>query len=251
MDISLQEFGFTKGEEKVYLALLRLGPSTTGPIAHEARVSRSKLYDILLRLGNKGLVSSVRRNRMLRFAAAPPSRISAYLDRKERKLKKRREELERSLPQLESYLKVPHFHDVEVFDGVAGLRNMRETLLEQAKTGDNWYFFGSTAAVQKSMRGYWDEYHRQRIRKKIHSWTIFNQDAREFGEQRKKLEYTDVKYLPVKAATPAWVGIYHDKILITIREPAHRTIVINDASVAKSFKVYFDVLWNAAVEKLP
>ena len=34
----LENLGFTAGEEKAYIALLKLGSSTTGPIAKEAYV---------------------------------------------------------------------------------------------------------------------------------------------------------------------------------------------------------------------
>jgi sugar-specific transcriptional regulator TrmB len=46
----LVPLGLTEGESKVYLALLRTGPSTIGRIIKEARVSNSKIYDILDRL---------------------------------------------------------------------------------------------------------------------------------------------------------------------------------------------------------
>ena len=49
----LEDIGLTKGEIKAYLALLKLGQSSTGPIAKEANVSRSKLYVILDKLSKK------------------------------------------------------------------------------------------------------------------------------------------------------------------------------------------------------
>ena len=52
----LEKIGLTKGESKVYLALLRIGKSNIGPIIKEAKVSNSKVYDILDRLAQKGLV---------------------------------------------------------------------------------------------------------------------------------------------------------------------------------------------------
>ena len=52
MEISLlKEVGLTEGEAKVYLALLELGASTSGPIVKKSRVSRSIIYNILEKLG--------------------------------------------------------------------------------------------------------------------------------------------------------------------------------------------------------
>ncbi|MBS3102745.1 hypothetical protein J4458_04845 [Candidatus Woesearchaeota archaeon] len=48
----LQRVGLTPGEAKIYLALLELGQSTTGPIVNKSKVSTSKTYKILERLEN-------------------------------------------------------------------------------------------------------------------------------------------------------------------------------------------------------
>ena len=53
----LEEIGFTNGESKVYMALLDLGPSTTGQIIKLAEVSRSKVYEMLEKLIKEGVVS--------------------------------------------------------------------------------------------------------------------------------------------------------------------------------------------------
>jgi sugar-specific transcriptional regulator TrmB len=43
----LERIGLTIGEAKIYLALLDLAQSTTGPIVEESGVSTSKIYKIL------------------------------------------------------------------------------------------------------------------------------------------------------------------------------------------------------------
>ena len=76
MDIKLLlEAGLTEGEVKVYLALLEIGETTTGPLIKKAKVSASKCYDILERLIQKGLVSSSVKANMKYFSAADPKRI--------------------------------------------------------------------------------------------------------------------------------------------------------------------------------
>ena len=44
---SLREAGLTEGETRVYLSLLELGSSTTGPIVERSKVARSIIYHIL------------------------------------------------------------------------------------------------------------------------------------------------------------------------------------------------------------
>lgn len=55
----LEELGLTKSEIKVYLALLELGQSTTGPVVDKAEIASSKIYEILEKLVNKGDRKSV------------------------------------------------------------------------------------------------------------------------------------------------------------------------------------------------
>ena len=86
MDRYLQDIGFSEGEEKVYLALLRLGTSTTGKIAKEAAVSRSKLYEILEKLSRKGVISHFKKNNVSNFTASHPENIVEYLKKREKEL---------------------------------------------------------------------------------------------------------------------------------------------------------------------
>ena len=78
----LEEIGLTKSEIKVYLALLKLGQTTAGPIVDEAKVTRSKIYDILERLKNKGLVSHIIKESTKYFSATSPTNIIEYLNKK-------------------------------------------------------------------------------------------------------------------------------------------------------------------------
>ena len=55
----LIRIGLTDGEAKTYLALLKTGSSSVGPIVKEAKVAYSNIYDILDRLLEKGLISFI------------------------------------------------------------------------------------------------------------------------------------------------------------------------------------------------
>src|SRR3989338_6757378 len=81
----LQRVGLTPGEAKIYLALLELGQSTTGPIVNKSKVSTSKTYKILERLENKGLVSHIIKRNIIHWSAANPKRIYDFFDRLETK----------------------------------------------------------------------------------------------------------------------------------------------------------------------
>ncbi|MFA6461798.1 MAG: helix-turn-helix domain-containing protein [Candidatus Woesearchaeota archaeon] len=247
----LKEIGLTEGEIKVYLALLQLGSSSSGKIAKEAGVSRSKLYEISEKLIRKGLVSHYERNNVSYFTAAPPQRIIDFIGNKEKKLEEQKVQFEKMLPYFEGLIgKRETVKEAQVFEGTEGIKNIRETALKETKPKENFYFFGNPASGHENILGYWDDWNQRRIKKKITSWTIYNQDAQEYGERRKKQPFTKVKYLPQKGNTHAWIEIYGDTIAIAMKHETPMSIVIHNKNVAESFKTYFKILWDVSSEKI-
>ena len=96
----LEKLGLTKGEIKVYLALNKLIEATVGPIGKHSKVSKSKIYDILDKLIEKGLVGYITKQGTKYFTANDPHMILEYLAKKENELKKTKEEISELIPQL-------------------------------------------------------------------------------------------------------------------------------------------------------
>src|SRR3989344_2186615 len=89
----LENIGLTKGEAKVYLALIELGSTTVGPLVKKANVAYSNIYEILNRLVDKGLVSYIVKSKTKYFQAASPKSFSDYFNKKEQELKFQNEEI--------------------------------------------------------------------------------------------------------------------------------------------------------------
>ena len=245
----LTNVGFTAGEEKAYIALLKLGSSTTGPIAKEAGVSRSKLYEILEKLIRKGIVSHYKQNNISYFKAAPPERIVEFLEKKEKEMETQKKLFQQSLPFFENFIGQKELKkEAEVFEGMEGIKNIREQALSKMREGETMLYFGNPASGHEYVLGYWDDWNQRRIAKKISAKIIYNQDAVKFGERRKKQSYTNVKYLPQKGLTEAWIEIYNDTVAIIIKKYTPMSIVINNKYIAESFKTYFSILWNVSLD---
>ncbi|MDO8660920.1 MAG: helix-turn-helix domain-containing protein, partial [Candidatus Woesearchaeota archaeon] len=136
----LESIGLTKAEIKVYLALLELGSSTTGPIVEKSHASSSKIYEILEKLMQKGLASFVIESGMKYFEAAPPSRILEYVKEKEDSLTKQRQELQNIIPELELKQKLSnHKSDATIFRGLKGVKTAHEDILKTLKSGEEYY----------------------------------------------------------------------------------------------------------------
>ena len=64
MKDALSNLGLSERESSVYLALLELGQTTTGPLSKKSSIPNSKIYEVLNSLEEKGLVSWVLKNNL-------------------------------------------------------------------------------------------------------------------------------------------------------------------------------------------
>jgi len=89
----MQKIGFTSYEAKIYLALLHRNPSTGYEISKISGVPQAKVYENILRLGNRGAVLNVG-NDPVKYVPLPPEKL----------LKKVDAEFEKSIDALKSKL---------------------------------------------------------------------------------------------------------------------------------------------------
>src|SRR3989344_4486298 len=148
----LEELGLTNGEIKVYLALLRLGETTSGPLGEESEISVSKIYSILERLARRGLVSHIVKRKVKYFQAADPGRLLDYIREKENKLAEQETSLKEELiPQLKLMGGTAITEETaQVFDGLKGIQTARERTLHIMKKGEEMWIIG--IADRKSTR---------------------------------------------------------------------------------------------------
>src|SRR3989338_6457142 len=96
----LEKLGLTKGESKVYLSLLKLGTRKVGDVIKDCGVSYSKVYDILERLHQKGLVSSTIIDNVKHYSALEPHRLVEFLEDKEKEVAAQKEMLSKIMKDL-------------------------------------------------------------------------------------------------------------------------------------------------------
>ncbi len=245
----LQRMGFTAGEIKVYIALLHVGSSTAGPIAKEAKVARSKLYDILDRLAKKGIVSHSIKNGTKYFSAADPSRLNDFLKKKEEDIKRQQDDLQKILPKLKLEYELKEVQqEAEVFEGLEGLKNVREDYLRNMKNKEPIYFFIVPPSALERMEGYYKDWNKRRIKQGIKSYTVMTHDSQTHQYVKDKLKHrlTYVKFLPKEFQAFSWTEVYGDTVVTAIAHKKPMSIVVHNKYVAESYKDYFKVLWKLA-----
>lgn len=242
----LESIGLTKSEAKVYLALLRLGETTSGAIVDEAKVTRSKIYDILERLKNKGLVSYITKESTKYFSASNPKNALKFIEEKEEKIKKEKEKLKGLIPKLENlYKETVEKNLAEVFMGINGMKNAFNVLVEEFDSKETYYAFGAGKGENiEQIQNFFNELNRKRTIKKIKSKIIFNESSRGLFKSQEKSKLIESRYL--LESTPAATNIYKNYVIIALLSQSPVTFLIRNKEIAKSFKEYFEVMWKIA-----
>ena len=93
----LEKFGFTPTEDKVYQALLKLGPTTGYAVAQELGIARANVYHSLESLVRQGAAKKSSSN-PIRYSGAGPSALLAELERSFKRDLSGLEEALQSLP---------------------------------------------------------------------------------------------------------------------------------------------------------
>lgn len=251
MDTSiLKEAGLTGSEIQVYVALLQLGPTTTGPIINETKTSRSIIYQILEKLMEKGLVSYTVREKTKYFQAAEPHQLLDVIDKKRKHLEERRVEIEQLVPQLLAMRHPPEQQETRTFVGFKGMMMVHEHTYEALKKGDEYFFLGIPPEQPEHFHSYWEKDHKRRVRAGIRCKLLFHPDTpRATLASRNVHVGCEARYMHIKLNTPAWFMGYENVAVIGFPAANPITVEIISKEIATAFRAYFDEFWKHS--KLP
>jgi len=242
----LEEIGLTKGEAKVYLTLLDLGLTTTGPIAKYANVAASKVYKILDKLEMKGLATYVLVGKTKHFKAADPEQILNLIREKKDALKEEEKKFQSILPGLKVQLKASQKKSsAEIYEGYKGLKTVFDIALRDLKKSDTLYSIGvppAKGAIQRYFVHFYNKQKQQGFKIKA----IYNESARKTAKERGKL--TNIRFMPEGVVTPAIINVYGNTTIINVRSEEEQmfTFVMKSQMTADSFREYFNMMWNMA-----
>jgi len=243
----LKTIGLTESETKVYLALLGLGSSTKGPIVDKSGVASSKIYELLEKLIQKGLVSSVTKSGVKHFEAAAPSRLLDYLKEKESQLKEQEKQLEKLVPELELKRSIVGIgSETQVFKGMKGAATSFDDILKTLKKGDEYFVLGISKFTPHFER-FVVNFHKKRAKQGIKCKIIVNELAKDIGKKLQPIALTKVKYVQKELFTPVVFILYKDKTLISIGLD-EVFIQVRSKNLTDGLKSYAKYLWNIGKE---
>ena len=237
----LEDIGLTKGEIKVYLALLESGETSAGPVKKRTKLQNSVVHLCLGNLIEKGLVSYVEKGKRRFYTATEPEKLLGFLDEKRRRLQE-------ALPELLKKQKEQVRYKVNIYEGKKGLKAIHEDILRDLKRGEAFLVLGAPKEANEEFEPYFLDFHKRRMQNGIKLRIIYKKEVRKYAKLREKMKFTEVRFLPDKLTSPMWITVYDGKAILFVVGNILLGIVIENEVIADNFKEYFELIWKLSKE---
>lgn len=235
----LEKLNFSVNEAKVYLTMIKLGPSLAGSIAKEARLDRSSTYNALKALTERGIISTIFENKRTTYIPENPKKIIDYYKEKEEIAKLLAPEIEKQ------FQKKKEKSAVKLFKGFKGLKTVFQDVIDTCEKGSIYHILGSEGQLSEHMPYYASILRARKEQKKIQTKTLI----RSGRELKKKGKYTEYREIPVSTISPVTINLYPGKVAIFIWSENPECVLIENEEVRKTFESYFDCMWKSAKKR--
>jgi len=243
MDIDvLEDIGLTKGEIKVYLALLELGGGSAGAIKKRTGLQNSVVHMCLNNLIQKGLVNYVEKGKRRFYSATAPEHLIDFLEEKKRRLQD-------LLPKLIEKQKEKVEYQVHIYEGQKGLKAIHEDILKELGKDEEFLVMAAPVEAHEKFEAFLLDFHKRRQKKGIGLRCIYKKESKKYAEVRRGMKNTQIKYLPMELTAPMWVTIYKNKTILIVVGNITLGILIENKTIADNFKEYFELIWKISKDQ--
>ena len=237
MDIDLfSELGLSKGEQKVYAAVLGTGIATLNAVHEKTGIERRNIYDILNKLIEKGYIGYTMERGKRIYKASNPSMISDEIGKRRERLGR----LEAQLPEIKSlYESYKPAISAEIYRGREGIK----AILEDSLNYKSIRFISGTWFIPNVLKYYWPRYNKRRIEAGIPWYNLVRYEYRNDPLPEKKLMH--VKILPEEfSGNPVVIYIYGNKVAIVSWGEETFSFVIENKEIAENYLRFHKYLWD-------
>ncbi len=240
--INFQELGLTEIEGKVYIALIKLGSTKTGPLVKKTELHRATVYDVLKRLSEKGLATYITKEKTKYFQATQPKHFLDILEEEKINLESKEDHIKDMVKNLESIQEQAKIKEsAQIYQGKRGLKTIFEDILNYNKICS----FASKGKFGEVLGSYFDQFQNRKKQKKIKDRILINEELK--ASKYVKSIYGEVRFLPKDYDYPTATFIYGDKVAIFVFTEYPIAFVIENKEVANSYRTYFELLWEKSI----
>jgi sugar-specific transcriptional regulator TrmB len=245
MDILfLKKLGFTDKTAEIYLALLKLGPSSVRKLAEFCELNRGTTYDALKWLQDTGIVSFYRKESKQHFVAESPEKLHSLVRRQKEDLEKVDQELNGQISELQALHNkggekpvARYYEKKEIVQILVDVLNTCEA------AGETVYRIYSAEGLRKYLYEDFSTFSDVRISRGISVKAIA---VGEGGELR---GLDERKFISKKSEVPTYIIIYPGKTAyISLNAKKELVgVVIENEGVFQTQCLIFDQLWELLI----
>lgn len=240
LEKSLEKFGLTQKEARIYLAVLELGQDTVLNIAKKSEQKRPTTYVALDSLIKKGLIQKIPRGTTTLYSAENPDHLIDLLAEKETELKK-------AIPLLKALYNVRGPKpQIKFYEGKEGLKKIYK-ILHQAEKYINFY-----GSIKDIIRHFPESFLTvEQIKKmNIPVKEIVSSDTIDINYAKKIVNFDNPKHdaRTLKKGTTFILdsAIFDNKLAIISLKGNFFGVLIESKDIANSFKILYELAWQSA-----
>ncbi|MBS3118510.1 hypothetical protein J4417_02395 [Candidatus Woesearchaeota archaeon] len=232
--MELSTLGLTETESLVYTALLNEGLSPASKIIRRLQLHRATVYDVLERLAEKGVVSSIIKDGKRYYEASHPEKFIDLIE-EEKKALADKEDLTRKIVAELNKIKLNRpSSSVQILSGKEGLKVLMQELLKVKE----FLVMGGEIRFKDYLPIYTIHWGKEREQKKVYGRILINKDISNLWP------YNKYKTLPPERKFPVSTMVYGNKVAIIIREEPLKILSVEDSEIAQTYSSIFETLWQ-------
>lgn len=241
---TLATLGLDQKQTDIYLALLRLGPSSIRDIADAAGINRGTTFEQLKTLRSMGVISQIPRGKRKVFCPEPPETLIQFADERVAAMEAARQKLAQDIvPDLRHLSRDSDQTLVKHYEGDDGIELvLRDILATMARQPDRTYRVYSSKRIRNYLYRPFPTFTRQRVQLQIPVRVIA------IGPGGEDAPLSERRWLPSPDQHPAasYVAIYANKCaMISLSHGDYPiAVVIDSAGIAEALNISFDALWQ-------
>lgn len=234
---TLQEYGLSEKEAKIYLAALSLGAASITQLSKKAGLKRPTVYLVIDELLRKSLLITVPQGKKIYYKAEKPKELI-------KRLEERKKRIEEILPELKSlYTKSSKQPRIRFYEGKNKLYRMYEEIF---RSKEIWAMF----SVDRFLNIFTEKDNEHFFRILIRQGGIIydmlehtNKKAQEFARAKYRKGSGEIKFLPKDFKLSTDILVFNNKVAI-ISFPNVMGVIIEDENTAKTHKAILQFIWR-------
>lgn len=243
----LVQFGLSEQEALIYLAGLRLGPTTVQKLARAAGIKRTTGYSLLEGLQAKGLFTIEHHGFKRSFVAESPENLQRMFEARELHFKE-------LLPAFSALHRLKEGEStISLFNGIERIKEVYESLLRDVRADEDYMIVSSMQNWYDLAPEFFEDFtwRRAELSKKLRfRIRLLLQDS-PIARRHKKIERElneTIRFLPKKTVLTTNLVIIPKKVVIHQLVPPINAMIIENPNVVRMHREMFEIMWTSLEE---